>query len=95
MNACHERRFTPAEESEVLRLTSEGAAGRLAPGIPLERALEAARRHVRRRKMTAFYLARVRKALPDDPLVALPYLFRDKLGRTELELMADRIEAAA
>jgi hypothetical protein len=28
-------------------------------------------------------------------MVMLPYLFREKLGRAEVELMADRLESAA
>jgi anion-transporting ArsA/GET3 family ATPase len=94
LNACHERRFTPAQESEILRLGAEGATGRLAPGIPFERALDASRRHVRRRELTSFYVNRLKKALPDDPLVTLPSLFKDSLGLAEVRLMAERLEAA-
>lgn len=93
LNACHEARLTGAQEREVLRLTSDGASGRLAPGVPLERALDAARRHVRRRKLTAFYLRRLRKAV-DEPILTLPYLFTDQLGPDEVELIAQRLEAA-
>ena len=55
LNACHERRFTTAQEAEVLRLIAEGADGRLPGGVPLPDALRAARRHLRRAKLTRFY----------------------------------------
>jgi anion-transporting ArsA/GET3 family ATPase len=93
LNACHERRFTEAQEAAVLRLGAQGAAGALAPGISLPAALAAARRHIRRNKLTRFYLARLRRAL-ETPLVALPYLFQDELGIESIRVLAERLEAA-
>ncbi|HSD65560.1 MAG TPA: ArsA family ATPase [Vicinamibacteria bacterium] len=93
LNACHERRFTDEDEAEVLRLTVEGAAGDLEPGVPLPAALRAARRQIRRRKLTRFYRDRLRRTL-DAPLVSLPFLFREALGPDEVRLLAARLEAA-
>ena len=77
----------------MLRLTSEGREGELADGVPLEAALRAARRQIRRRKLTTFYQARLRRTL-DVPLVSLPYLFRERLSIDDLRLLADRLESA-
>ena len=93
LNACHERRFSKAQEAEVLRLTAEGASGRLAGGVELEAALAAARHLVRRERMTRFYERRLRRAL-DLPLVSLPFLFKEEVGPDEVDLLADRLEAA-
>jgi anion-transporting ArsA/GET3 family ATPase len=93
LNACHERRFTKAQEAEVLRLTSERAMGSLRGGIGLPAALEAARRLLRRERMTRFYQARLRRSL-DLPLVSLPFLFQDPIGPAQVEELADRLEAA-
>jgi anion-transporting ArsA/GET3 family ATPase len=93
LNGCHERRFTDEDEAEVLRLTAEGAEGHLAPGVPLKAALRAARRQIRRRKLTRFYQARLRRSL-DTPLVSLPFLFREALGLEDVRLLARKLEAA-
>jgi anion-transporting ArsA/GET3 family ATPase len=93
LNACHERRFPPAEEAEVLRLSASGAEGRLAPGIRLSAALAAARRHMRRSKLTRFYQSRLRKAI-DAPLVSLPYLFEDEITLDAVRRLTARLEAA-
>ena len=93
LNACHERRFTEAQEAAVLRLGAQGAAGALAPGVSLAAALAAGRRHVRRHKLTRFYQARLRRAL-DTPLVTLPYLFMDDIGLEGIRVLAERLEAA-
>jgi len=93
LNACHEARFTSAQETEVLRLAKAGRGGRLARGVPLGEALAAARRHIRRRKLTRFYEARLRKAIPA-PTVPLPYLFREALDADSLETLARRLEAS-
>jgi anion-transporting ArsA/GET3 family ATPase len=93
LNGCHERRFSEAQEGEVLRLVAAHADGRVARGIRLAGALAAARRHIRRRKLTRFYRARVKRALPL-PTVALPFLFDEELGPASLRLLADRIEAS-
>jgi anion-transporting ArsA/GET3 family ATPase len=93
LNGCHERRFREDEEAEVLRLAARGPGGRLQGDVPLAAALLAARRQVRRRKLTRFYETRLRKALPL-PLVRLPFLFRDVLDERDLMLLASRLEAA-
>jgi anion-transporting ArsA/GET3 family ATPase len=93
LNACHERRFNEAQEAEVLRLAATGADGRLERGVRLAAALAAARRHIRRRKLTRFYETRLERTLPA-PLVRLPYLFREELGPAELRLLADRLETS-
>jgi hypothetical protein len=93
LNACHERRFSDEDEAEVLRLTAEGADGELEPGVALPAALRAARRQIRRRKLTRFYQARLRRTL-DVPLVSLPFLFREALGLDDLRQLAAKLEAA-
>jgi anion-transporting ArsA/GET3 family ATPase len=93
LNACHERRFGDEDEAEILRLTAEGSDGEIAAGVPLPAALRAARRQIRRRKLTRFYQARLRRSV-DAPLVSLPFLFREKLGLEDLRLLAARLEAA-
>ena len=93
LNACHERRFSDEDEAEVLRLATSGATGDLEPGVPLEAAVRAARRQIRRRKLTRFYRDRLKRAL-DAPLVSLPFLFRETLGLPELRTLAEALEAA-
>lgn len=93
LNGCHERRFREDEEAEVLRLAARGPGGRLQRDVSTAAALLAARRQIRRRKLTRFYETRLRKALPL-PLVCLPFLFRDVLDERDLLLLASRLEAA-
>ncbi len=93
LNACHERRLSAAQEQEVLALGRDEAEGRLAPGIVLPAALAAARRHIRRRKLTQFYLRRLRDAI-DAPLVTLPFLFTESIHEGDLETLAERLEVA-
>lgn len=93
LNACHERRFSDADEAEVLRLARAGAAGEIEGGVPLQAALRAARRQIRRRKLTRFYRDRLARTL-DTPLVSLPFLFRETLGVDELRTLAEALEAA-
>ncbi len=93
LNACHERRFSDPEEAEVLRLTATEARGALAAGVSLPPALRAARRQIRRRRLTRLYRGRLKRGLPA-PVASLPYLFRESLGREDLELLAERLEAA-
>lgn len=93
LNALHERRFTDAEEARILALSKEGADGPLGRGISLGAALVAARRQVRRRKLSRFYEARLRRALPL-PLVTLPYLFAEEIGRAEVSELARRLASA-
>ncbi len=93
LNACHERRFDSHDEAEVLRLSAEGVDGRIAGGVPLRPALRAARRQIRRRRLTSFYQTRLKRSL-EVPLVPLPFLFRESLGLDDLRLLAARLEAA-
>jgi anion-transporting ArsA/GET3 family ATPase len=93
LNSCHERVFDTAEEAEILGLLVAGAGGRLERGIPLAGALRAARRQMRRAKLTRFYQARLTRSLPL-PLVSLPYLFRESLGPQDLRDLAERLAAA-
>jgi anion-transporting ArsA/GET3 family ATPase len=93
LNGCHERRFTGAQEKEILRRVTEDEDGRLAPGVTLHAALAAARRHIRRRKLTEFYRKRLKQAV-DVPIVSLPLLFTDRIDEAALETLAGRIEAA-
>jgi anion-transporting ArsA/GET3 family ATPase len=93
LNGCHERRFTAAQEMEILALAAADVPGRLAPGVPAAAALTAARHHIRRRKLTQFYLKRLKKAV-DAPVVPLPFLFDERLTRQSLQSLAERLEAA-
>jgi anion-transporting ArsA/GET3 family ATPase len=93
LNACHERRFTAAQEMEILALAATDVPGRLAPGVPAAAALVTARHHIRRRKLTQFYLKRLKKAVAA-PVVPLPFLFDDHLTRQSLQALAERLEAA-
>jgi anion-transporting ArsA/GET3 family ATPase len=93
LNACHERRFTRDQEAEILRLSAAHATGRLDHGVSLPLALAVARSHIRRHKMTQFYVRRLRRELGEPPLT-LPYLFSRALGETALDLLADRLESA-
>ena len=93
LNGCHERRFGDEEEASVLRLAAAGPSGELEPGVPLEAAVRAARRQIRRRKLTRFYRDRFKRAL-GTPLVSLPFLFEESLGVAELRSLADELEAA-
>jgi anion-transporting ArsA/GET3 family ATPase len=93
LNAAHERRFTEAEEARVLRLTRDAAGGPLTRDVELGAALVAARRHIRRRKLTRFYEGRLRRSLKE-PLVSLPFLFADRFGLAEVRALAARLAAA-
>jgi hypothetical protein len=93
LNAFHERRFSEAEEAKILALSKEKADGALGRGISLGTALVAARRQVRRRKLSRFYEARLRRSLRL-PLVTLPYLFTEEIGRPEVKALADRLASA-
>lgn len=93
LNGCHERRFSKSQEAEVLRLTAENASGRMAGGVDLAAALDAARRLMRRERMTRFYQRRLRTSL-DLPLVSLPFLFEEEIGAAQVEQLADCLEAA-
>ena len=93
LNGCDERRFSDADEAEVLRLATAEADGYISPDVPLPAALRAARRQIRRRKLTRFYQARLRRTLAS-PLVSLPFLFREALSLDDVRLLAGRLEAA-
>jgi anion-transporting ArsA/GET3 family ATPase len=93
LNACHERRLSDAQEAEVLRLGAAGEDARLAPGLSLLAGLAAARRHIRRRKLTRFYQARLERATRA-PLLTLPFLFREELGPGDVRLLAERLASA-
>ncbi|HUG54655.1 MAG TPA: ArsA-related P-loop ATPase [Vicinamibacteria bacterium] len=93
LNGCHERRFTGAQEAEILRRVAEDEDGRLAPGVTLPAALAAGRRHIRRRKLTQFYRRRLEQAV-EAPVVSLPLLFTDRIDEAALETLAERLEAA-
>jgi anion-transporting ArsA/GET3 family ATPase len=93
LNACHERRFSDQEEAEVLRLTADETRGLLEPGVSLPAALRAARRQIRRRRLTRLYRGRLKRSF-SAPLASLPFLYRESLGREDLELLAERLEAA-
>jgi anion-transporting ArsA/GET3 family ATPase len=93
LNACHERRLSAAQEAEVLALGHDEAQGRIAPGIVLPAALAAARRHIRRRRMTQFYRARLERDT-EAPVVSLPFLFTDQVHEADVELLAERLDAA-
>ena len=92
LNQCHERRLSDGEEREVLRLSAARADGPLGAGVTLGAALAAARRHMRRRKLTRFYETRLRRSIPV-PLVALPYL-HEEIGPQSVRFLAERLEAA-
>jgi anion-transporting ArsA/GET3 family ATPase len=93
LNGCHERRLTGAQEAEVLRRVTEDEDGRVAPGVTLQAALAAGRRHIRRRKLTQFYRRRLEQAV-DVPIVSLPLLFTDRIDEAALETLAGRLEVA-
>ncbi len=93
LNAAYERRFSDAEEAQVLRLTRDGASGRLARDVELDSALLAARRHIRRRKLSRFYEGRLRRGLKE-PLVTLPFLYAERFGLAEIRTLAERLAAA-
>ncbi len=93
LNACHERRFADEDEAEILRLTAEGAGGDIGPDAPLPAALRAARRQIRRRKLTRFYRDRLRRTL-GGPFVSLPFLFREALGPDDVRVLAEKLAAA-
>lgn len=93
LNACHERRLSATQEGEVLRLAAAGADGSLARGVRLRHALAAGRRQIRRRKLTAFYQTRLKRAL-DLPLVSLPFLFDEEIDAGSIRTLARRLEAA-
>jgi anion-transporting ArsA/GET3 family ATPase len=92
LNQCHERRFTDEQERAVLRLAAEKATGPLAAGVGLSGAVAAARRHIRRRRLTGFYETRLRRSVPA-PLVTLPYLYA-AIGPEQIRSLAARLEAA-
>jgi len=93
LNQSHGRRLKAAEEARVLELAGGRAKGRLARGVTLESALAAGRRHIRRRKLSAFYARRLRKQV-DTPIVPLPYVFSESFDETAIERLAATLESA-
>jgi len=93
LNACHPRRFRDDEEAEIMRLAAAGGRGVVEPGVPLDAALRAARRHMRKSRLTRFYERRLKRGLPA-PLVSLPFLFRDRLSAPDIEELARVLEGA-
>lgn len=93
LNACHERRLTPAQEAEVLRRLADGDDGPLGENAGLRAGLVAARRHIRRRRLTQFYLNKLKRSLPL-PVVTLPYLFEETLGPQALRRLGERLAQA-
>ena len=91
LNACHERRLTREQEAEVQRLARDGATGRLARGVPLDAALAAARRQIRRRKRSRFYSERLRRSQPA-PVATLPFLFETSLDDSSLRRLAGELD---
>lgn len=93
LNACHERRLTPAQEAEVLRRLADDEDGLLDDGASLRAALLGARRHIRRRRLTRFYETRLRRQVAL-PLVSLPHLFDDALDAAALRRLGRRLAGA-
>lgn len=93
LNQCHEAVFDVEEEARVLELLAGETGGRLARGVSLRGALVAARRQMRRRKLTRFYQTRLTRATPL-PLLRLPRVFAEELGLDDLRALAARLEAA-
>lgn len=91
LNAAHERRFSQAEEARILRLAASRTDGRLARDVGLANALDAARRHIRRRKLTSFYERRLRRLVPL-PLLSLPHMSDEPLSVAALEALAHRLD---
>lgn len=93
LNACHERRFSTGEEASVLELTKRRAAGSLRGGVRLEDALQAARRQLRRARLTRFHERRLRRG-SGLPVVRLPFLYRERLGLDAVRALASHLAEA-
>jgi anion-transporting ArsA/GET3 family ATPase len=93
LNGCHERVFSAAQEAEVLERLAEGQDLPLSPRVGLQAALGAARRQLRRNRLTRFYAGRLRRTLRA-PLVTLPFLFEPGLEADGLRRLSERLEAA-
>ena len=87
LNQSHGRRLKAAQEARVLDLAGGRAKGRLARGVSLESALAAGRRHIRRRKLSAFYLRRLRRQV-ETPVVPLPYVFSESFDEAAIGRLA-------
>jgi len=92
LNACHERVFAQREEALVLERLAGGEDSQLAPGVTLCAALLAARRQIRRARLTRFYARRLRRE--PEPVWDLPYVFGNELGLSGLLQLASRLETA-
>lgn len=93
LNGCHERAFTPRQEVEVLERLARGEDGPLDGRVRLGPALGAARRQLRREKLTRFYLQRLRRGF-QSPLLTLPHVFAESLDAAALRHLSERLEAA-
>lgn len=93
LNGCHERAFTPRQEVEVLERLARGEDGPLDGRVRLGPALGAARRQLRREKLTRFYLQRLRRGF-QAPLLTLPHVFAESLDAAALRHFSERLEAA-
>lgn len=93
LNGCHERAFTPRQEVEVLERLARGEDGPLDGRVRLGPALGAARRQLRREKLTRFYLQRLRRGF-EAPLLTLPHVFAESLDAAALRHFSERLEAA-
>lgn len=93
LNGCHERVFSAAQEADVLERLADGQDLPLTPRVGLQSALGAARRQLRRHKLTRFYANRLRRKL-EAPLVTLPFLFEPGLDAAGLRRLSERLEAA-
>lgn len=93
LNACHERRFSSREEASILELTKQGASGSLRGGVRLEDALLAARRQLRRARLTRFHERRLHRG-SGLPIVMLPFLYQERLGLDAVRGLASRLAEA-
>jgi anion-transporting ArsA/GET3 family ATPase len=87
VNALYPSRFDD-DEADALAAAVPQTRSRLARSA-MRAAVSEHARGARQREQEA----RLREAL-DCPLVELPYLFADEIGRTELELLTDALETA-
>lgn len=86
VNALHPERFEPAD-AELL-----GAVRRRSRSRPKRAALDAALSQSARAAHQREQLARLREGLDHDP-IELPHLYHERIGRDELELLADVLAA--
>jgi anion-transporting ArsA/GET3 family ATPase len=90
MNACHERRLTKRQETEVRGLETGRLSGRLERGVPTAAALAAARHHLGRAARSNSYRARLRRQA-QLPVVTLPFIHKAPLDENGLGVLSARI----